>query len=275
MQPTTTSGYADIHGGKLYYEVAGTGPALLLIHAGVADHRMWDDQWAAFAQHFRVIRYDTREFGKTTSQDVAYSNRQDIADLLSHLGISRIAIMGVSRGGQIATDFTLEHPDMVTHLISVAGGISGISYDDITPLPEEVAINERIEAVENAKDYPPLIDLEVHVWGDGPAQPEGRMAAGPRAKMRQMVAENYAAHQGESPTAQPLDPPAIHRLGEIRVPTLVIEGDLDFDETHQVMGILAARVAGAQHVVIAGTAHLPNMEQPAQFTQIVLDFLRK
>ncbi len=272
MQPTTTTGFADIHGGKLYYEVAGDGPALLLIHAGVADHRMWDDQWAAFAARFRVIRYDTREFGQTTSANVDYSNRQDIADLLRHLGIEHTAIVGVSRGGQIATDFTLEHPEMVTHLIVVAGGVSGF---DATATPEEGAIFGQMEALLEQDDFATLTDLDVHVWGDGPAQPEGRMAAAPRAKMREMVANNYALHRDESPTAQPLDPPAVNRLGEIHVPTLVIYGDLDFTEVARSMGYLAAQVAGAQTVVMPGTAHLPSMEQPERFTQIVQDFLSK
>ena len=275
MQPSTTTGYADIQGGKLYYEVAGAGPALLLIHAGVADHRMWDDQWPAFAQHYRVIRYDTRGFGKTTSANVDYSNRQDIADLLRHLGVERTAILGVSRGGYIATDFTLEHPQMVTHLIVVAGGLSGLTYNDISVTPAEMAINEQLDALEQARDYAALTEMEVHVWGDGITQPDGRMAAGPRAKMRQMIADNFVAHAAEAATPQPLTPPAARRLGEIRVPTLVIYGDLDFDETAQTMDYLAANVAGAQKVLMPGTAHLPNMEQPEQFTQIVLDFLGK
>ena len=269
-QPTTTTGYAPIQGGKLYYEEAGTGPALLLIHAGVADHRMWDDQWAAFSQRFRVIRYDTREFGKTTSEDVAYSNRQDIVDLLQHLGIARTAIMGVSRGGQIATDFTLEHPAMVTHLIVVAGGVSGFENQ---ATPAEEAIFGQLQALYDAKDGARIADFETHIWGDGPAQPEGRMAAAPRAKMRQMIWETFQAHQDESPTPQPLDPPAAGRLGEIHVPTLVIYGDLDFTDVAQAMDYLAANIAGAQTALMPGTAHLPSMEQPERFTQIVLDFV--
>jgi len=272
MQPSTTTGYANIHGGKLYYEVAGDGPALLLIHAGVADHRMWDEQWAAFAQHFRVIRYDTREFGLTTSTDVTYSNRQDIADLLAHLGVERTAILGVSRGAQIATDFTLERPAMVTHLIAISGGVSGY---EASATPAEIAIFTQMEALMEAKDFAALTDLEVHVWGDGPGQPEGRMAAAPRAKMREMIWATYQAHRDESPTAQPLNPPAVDRLSEIRVPTLVIYGDLDFTDVPQAMDYLAANVAGAQKVLMPGTAHLPSMEQPAQFTQTVLDFLSK
>src|SRR5579883_2650659 len=123
--PESTTGYVDVEGGKLYYEVAGTGHPFVLIHAGVADHHMWDDQFPVFAQRYRVIRYDTREFGLTTSENVSYSNRQDLYDLLRHLGVEKTYVMGCSLGGQIAVDFTLEHPDMVDALIVVGGGISG------------------------------------------------------------------------------------------------------------------------------------------------------
>src|SRR5947209_18286102 len=86
---------------------------------------MWDEQFPVFAEHFRVIRYDTRAFGKSVTEDVAFSNRQDICDLLDHLGIERRYIIAVSRGGSIAIDFTLEHPDLVAALIPVAWGLGG------------------------------------------------------------------------------------------------------------------------------------------------------
>src|SRR5437763_1678419 len=104
--PQLSSGYAPVENGELFYEVAGRGHPLLLIHAGVADRRMWDDQFAAFAGRFRVIRYDTRGYGLSRTEPTAFSNRQDVADLLRHVGVERTHIIGVSRGGQIAVDFT-------------------------------------------------------------------------------------------------------------------------------------------------------------------------
>src|SRR5436309_15289174 len=86
---------------------------------------MWDEQFPVFAEHFRVIRYDTRAFGKSVTEDVAFSNRQDTCDLLDHLGIERTYIIAVSRGGSIAIDFTLEHPDRAPALTPVASGPCG------------------------------------------------------------------------------------------------------------------------------------------------------
>src|SRR5215210_3674373 len=90
------TGFIEAEGGPLYYEVAGEGHPLVLIHAGVADHRMWDDQLAVFAQRYRVVRYDTRAYGKTPVGDQAYSNRQDLYDLLKYLGIEKSYALGVS-----------------------------------------------------------------------------------------------------------------------------------------------------------------------------------
>jgi len=276
--PQVETGYVAVNGGKLYYEVAGAGHPFLLIHAGVADLHMWDDQFPIFAQRYRVIRYDAREYGRTTTENITFSNRQDIVDLLNHLGVTQTYVMGCSRGGQIAIDFTLEHPEMVDALIVVAGGISG--YEQImTPEvmarvdPAEAALFAQMEAAFESKDYPTLIDAEMQMWIDGPNQPPTRVDPRMRAKVRAIIENNYAQHVNEAPEAQPLDPPAIDRLDEIHVPTLAIVGDLDASGAQVAMDYLAEHVGGAQKVVIPGTAHLPNMEQPAPFTQLVLNFL--
>lgn len=265
------TGFVEVEGGQVYYEVAGAGQPLVLVHAGVADCRMWDEQFSAFAQSYRVIRYDARGFGKTTSEDVSFSNRQDIVDLLRHLGIERTAILGLSRGGQIAIDFTLEHPEMVTALIAVAAGVSGYEGPATEAEKPLFAEYERLEA---AKDYDTLTEFEVRVWADGPNQPAGRAAAPVRERLREMIANNYRLHH-EQTQPRVLEPPAVNRLGEIKAPTLVIWGDIDFSDVGAAMTLLADSVSGAQRVVFPGVAHMVNMEQPERFNAVVLDFLRK
>ncbi|HEY7123578.1 MAG TPA: alpha/beta hydrolase [Ktedonobacterales bacterium] len=263
------TGFVAVEGGRLYYEVAGTGPSLVLVHAGVADCRMWDDQFEVFAERFHVIRYDARGFGKTTSENVSFSNRQDIVDLLRHVGVERTAVLGLSRGGQIALDFTLEHPEMVRALIPVAGAVSG--YED-QPTEAELPIFTEYERLEEQKDYEALTDFGVRVWGDGPGQPEGRIAASVRERLREMIANNYQIHHEE---IQPrvLEPPAVSRLGEVSVPTLVLWGDLDYSGTVTAMKTLVQGISGAQQVIFPGVAHMVNMEEPERFNTVVLDFL--
>jgi 3-oxoadipate enol-lactonase len=264
------TGHLAVEGGKIYYEVAGTGHPLVLVHAGVADHRMWDDQFAAFAERFRVVRYDARGFGKTEAEHVTFSDRQDIADLLRHLGIEKTYMLGLSRGGMLALDFTLEHPELVDALIVAAGGVGG--YE--TPLTEieQQGIAEWI-GLEQAGDYAGLTDLAVRVWADGLGQPEGRAPASVRERLHEMVANNYRLHPDEM-ISRPLDPPAFGRLAEIRVPTLAIVGDIDTSSTIAAMNLLADQVAGARLVVFPGVAHMVNMEQPERFNAVVLEFLQ-
>ena len=141
------SGFVDVEGGKLYYEAAGEGHPLVLIHDSVGNRTMWDGHFEELAKKYRVIRYDTRGYGKTTTEPVSYSNRQDLLDLLDHLGVDKAYLIGVSRGGQIAIDFTLEHPERVDALIPVAAGLSGYepASDDLIPPHEWEAFNKMEE----------------------------------------------------------------------------------------------------------------------------------
>ena len=123
-------GRLETNGARIYYEVDGAGDPVLLIHAGVANLRMWDDQVAALRDSYRVIRYDTRGYGRTETDAVEFSNRADIAALLDHLGEASAHIVGLSRGGMIALDFAVEYPERVRSLVVAAGGIGGYESPD-------------------------------------------------------------------------------------------------------------------------------------------------
>jgi pimeloyl-ACP methyl ester carboxylesterase len=269
-----TTGFLDVPGGQLYYEVAGTGHPLVFIHAGVADNRMWDEQFVPFAERYRVIRYDTRGFGKTRTEGVEFSNRQDLYDLLTHLGVETAYVIGLSRGGQIAVDFTVEHPEMVAALIPAAAGLSG--YDqplgDSDAVQQEAALFTRMEELWEKGAHDELQELEVHAWVDGPRQPVGRAASDVRERVREMNAGAYNRGEPE-PKPQPLDPPAAGRLHEIAVPTLVLIGDLDELATQAMAEYMAQHIPGARKVVFPGAAHMVNMEQPERFNEVVLEFL--
>jgi pimeloyl-ACP methyl ester carboxylesterase len=120
-----STGFVETNGTKLYYEMLGEGHPLVLLHGGYMDRRMWDDQFAVFAQSYQVIRYDIRGFGKSALPQVPYADRQDLYNLLTFLGVSKVYLLGLSLGGEIALDFTLEYPDMVDALILVGSPVSG------------------------------------------------------------------------------------------------------------------------------------------------------
>ena len=262
------SGFLDIQGGKLYYEAAGTGRAVVFVHAGIADHRMWDDQFELFAQKYRVVRYDTRGFGKTTSEGVEFSNRADLRALLDYLGIDKAVLVGCSRGGQIATDTTLESPERVAGLITVCSGPGGFEADT----SDEDVIMGDMEKAEQAGDWEKVIQIDMQVWLSGFKRSIDDMPASLVQRMVDMGRLNYS-HVSEENKPITLSPPGAGRLGEINVPALIIWGDLDTNYILEASPALADGIHGAQRAIITGTAHLPNMEKPAEFNRIVLDFI--
>jgi len=266
------NGYAPVRNGELYYETQGEGYPLVLIHAGVADHTMWDAQVPAFARRFRVIRYDTRGYGKSRTEDTEFSNRQDLLDLLDHLQVPAAHVIGISRGGQIAIDFTLEHPERVTALVAVACGFSGWSFPEGQEVPEEEAAFAAMEAAEEARDWERLADLETAMWADGPGQPEDRVDPETRRRVWRWIYENYARSDGTA-TPIPLEPPAAGRLREIRVPTLILLGDLDTKAVLLMADAMARGIPGARKAVFPGVAHMVPLEVPDQFNERVMSFL--
>ena len=263
------TGFADINGARIYYEVAGAGHPLVLVHAGIADSRMWDDQFAAFAKQYRTVRYDLRGFGRTEMVAGPFSHREDLHGLLRFLGIDRAHLLGCSMGGATIIDFALERPGLISALVPVCAGVSGNKRSG--PPPKEWA---ELEAADRAGDLERVSELEVRIWVDGPHRTPDQVDPAIRDKVRAMnlIALRTPEDLGSEGR---LDPPAIGRLGEIGAPTLVIVGDLDQPHVVATADRLAAAVAGARRAVIAGAAHLPNMERPAEFNRLVLDFLAR
>ena len=269
----STTGFVDVSGAKLYYEAVGEGPALVMVHAGIANLRMWDAQADAFAPRFRVIRFDTRGFGRSrTLDDHGFANHDDLLAVMEALGVDKANLLGCSRGGSIALDFLLEHPERALSLTWVCGGVSGLEY---TPTEAEAyigAIFDQMEVAYNAKEWDRLNELEAQAWVEGPGQPDGR--ADP--KVRQQVLEMNRLNMirdDPQPKALPLAPPAVGRLGEIKVPVLAIIGDLDMPDTFPAADLLVANTPSARKVVFRGAAHVPSLEQPEEFNRVVGEFL--
>jgi pimeloyl-ACP methyl ester carboxylesterase len=261
------SDYALIGGAQIYYEVAGEGDALVLLHAGICDSRMWDEQFAAFAEHHRVMRYDRRGFGKTEMVAGAYANHRDLYELLKFLEIERACLVGCSQGGKTSIDFALEHPEMVNALILVASALGGFSYAGDNPTD-----GREWELAEEAGDVDRVNELELQMWVDGPRRTPEQVDTKMRELVREMNRIALAANAELGEQLQ-LEPPAVERLGEIHTPTLIIIGDIDTPETIAAANVLEQNISGSRKVVMTGTAHLPNMERPDEFNRHVLSFL--
>jgi len=271
--PTTSgkSGFIKADGAKLYYTVEGDGPALVLIHAGIADSRMWADQLPALAQDYRVVRYDVRGCGQSPSPDEDYYDHDDLYEVLEALGIEQAVLVGASNGGRIAVDCALTYPNMVRGLVLVATGLSGHE-----PAAEIQQGWEAEDAAYEAGGIYPAAEQALRMWVDGPRRRPDDVDLFVRERVRKMLIATYEmVDAGEQAEAGELEPPALSRLAEIEAPTLTIVGELDFADIRALSDQIAARVPNARQVVMTGVAHLPNMERPAEFNRIVLDFLAK
>jgi 3-oxoadipate enol-lactonase len=261
------SGFLETGGAKIYYEVEGDGHPLLLIHGGLGDMRMWEGQMPAFAERHRVIRYDTRGFGRTETEDVEFRDYEDAAAVLDQVGADSAYVVGQSRGGVIALDLAIESPERVDALVSVAGGISGFEAERTDPPPWD-----EMERLWEAKEWAKLAELETQVWVDGWGQPPDRVDPEVRRQVFDWIRTTYEDEKVEGKPKR-LDPSAAQRLGEVHVPTLVLIGTVDEQGGVTAERHLAATVASARAVEFEGAAHMIQLEEPERFNQVVLDFL--
>lgn len=259
--------FVEVNEARLAYEVAGHGRPVVLIHAGIADSRMWDDQFDVFADRMEVIRYDLRGFGHSLMPPGPYAHRYDLFGLLTALGVSKASIVGVSKGAMIAVDFALDHPDMVDSLVLVSPALGGT-----TPSAFSQQQDAEIDAVYEAGDLAGAVELELRRWVDGPRRTPDKVDPGVRERVRDMDAYNFDL-TGEEGIEQPLEPPAVERLHEIRVPTLVVVGDGDVEDTLRNAELLVTGIEGARKAVIHDAAHMLSMERKHEFNRLVLDFL--
>ena len=263
MQPKR--GFANVNGTRLHYEVAGSGPTLVLVHGGAMDMRMWDDQMGPFTQRYRVVRYDVRGHGRSAlPSGENYSRPDELKALLDYLGIRRASIVGLSMGGGIAIEFALSYPDATDALVPIGSGLGGYSRSDewlaLLETRKSIARNSGAQA---AREF----WLSTYVFGSALETPN----VGPR--VIEMVSDYSGWAWANDDPFQALDPPPIERLGEITAPTLVMAGERDIPDCLRIADLLERRIPGAKMAIMPGVGHACNMEDPGSFNRTVLRFL--
>lgn len=260
--------YLSFNDAEIYYEVTGQGQPFVMVHAGIAHHAMWDPQVEHFSRHYQVVTFDQRGFGKTVTETKEFNRRADLLALLDHLNIERAILMGCSMGGANALDFTLEHPERVSALILVAAGISGEAPD-----PNLVKQWQEQDDAYKAGDFEKVIDLELKMWVDGPHRTPVQVPAHVRAKVREMELDNLKLDT-EDYKSIPLEPPALGRLHEIKMPTLIIFGTGDQPRVVANGQTLLNGIPHAQELVLEGIGHVPSMEKPELVNRAIEKFLK-
>ncbi len=262
----------DVTGASLYYETSGSpaDPALLLIHAGIATLRMWDPQVDALARRHFVVRFDTRGYGSTESQNVEFSNRADALAVLDEVGVLKATVIGCSRGGSIAIDLALEEPGRVRGLVVVGSGPSGFPEVELTAREDELF--DGLDSAYEAGDLATLNRLEAELWDFGPLRSKDDLDPAFVARAYELNRANLP-RADESPIPRPLDPPAYGRVSDIEVPTLVAVGDHDITPALTQYEYLATTIPNADGCRFADSAHIQSVEQPDEFTRILTTWL--
>jgi 3-oxoadipate enol-lactonase len=253
----------------VYSEVAGEGPAVALVHEGICDSGMWDSQWAAWAGSYRLLRVDLRGFGRTPLGSEPYSHARDVIDALDEHGLERAALVGVSLGGRVALEVAVARPDLVRALVLVAPGLPGHEWSQ-----ELRAQWDEEEAAFEAGDLDAAVEVSLRTWVDGPRRRPEDVDPELRRRVGEMQRDAYEL-QREWVDEEPLVRELGERLGEIVAPTLVLVGDEDQPDMQAIAKRLAREIQGARLATIPETAHVPSMERPREFDELVLPFLQE
>jgi 3-oxoadipate enol-lactonase len=260
------SGYAEVNGTRLYYEVAGRGPPVVLIHGFTLDTRMWDDQFEVFAQRYKVVRYDVRGFGKSALPVLGerYTHADDLMALLKYLEIAKTHVVGLSMGGEIAINFTLEHPEVTQALVLVDSGLGGFQgTKEWNETFTSILSRAKKDGVHVAKE----VWLQCQLFQ--PAFKKVSVAS----RLEQMVSGYSGWHFLNNDPIRSFEPSAIERLEEISALTLVIIGEGDLPGCHEIADILNQKIRNVRKIVLQGVGHMSNMEAPNEFNEAVLRFL--
>ena len=265
-----SQGFIDLPGVQLAYDVAGHGSAVVLLHGGFLDRRMWDEQFSFFAHDYLTVRYDMRGAGwsETSPSAEPYTHHEDLHGLLQALQIAQVSLIGLSNYG-IALDFAIAYPQLVRKLVLVSPGLRGYDFRDPWI---GIRFSSMLEALQQ-RDLARAVEVFLTMWVDGPYRTPSQVDPAVRERVRQMVAHAFPLSR-LAPNAKGLEPPAIGRLAEVRAPTLVVLGDRDAPDIHAIATLIHHGVKRAKLLRISEVGHTLVMEKPAEFNALVDDFLR-
>ena len=257
--------YLKIGDSKIYYEEAGAGEAIVLVHDGLLNSATWDGEWDILRKKFHVIRYDRRGFGLSDTPTKPFSQSDDLYALLTYLRIQKATIVGCSSGGGISIDFALTHPEMVDRLILIGSVLHGMVVTDM--------FTER-----GNKNNKPLetgdMKAAARNWSNDPFLiMRGDTAAQTVFYNTLIKYPHDMKYTGEFEIR--LAVPAVRRLSEIHVPTLILVGDHDIPDVQSFGGAIQAGIPGARREIVKNQAHLIPLEAPVYLSDRIFAFIKQ
>ncbi len=259
---------------RLHTRRVGLGERVIFSHADFVDSRMWDGVMNFVSSKYEAFCWDKTGFGASDIAREALCRRRELERVVEFAGGEAVHLVGCSNGGQQALDFALEHPELVLSLTLINSSPSGFVPEG--PIPAE--LSEMIQAMQEGR-LEDANELQTRIWFDGPSRKAKQINAnrgrGPVKEMNMIFIRNNTFFTADLVPLDPLDPPAITRLDEIRVPVLVIDGELDYSENRRANRLLYNKIPGSQLVTMPGCAHVPPVEEPEQFSRIWFDFQKE
>jgi pimeloyl-ACP methyl ester carboxylesterase len=262
-----TADMATVNGTHLYYEQAGSGHPLVLIHGFTLNTQMWEDQFSVFAQHYRVIRYDRRGSGQSAMPtEEPFTEVDDLRALLDALEVNHAFVLGLSSGGRVAIDFALTYPERTYALVLVDPALGGWHWsEDFSQFMRGLEIAARTHSVEMARErwltHPLFLPVR-----ERPEQAE---------RLAQIVASYSGWAWLHASSERDADLPTPRPLERISVPTLLVMGERDIEEFQTIANHITRTIPHLTKLVLPGVGHMSNMEAPETFNEAVLGFLEK
>jgi 3-oxoadipate enol-lactonase len=257
--------------GGLAFDDEGSGEPIALVHAGVADRRMWGHLAAALADSHRVIRHDARGVGESLPPTGPWAHHTDLLDLLDELLIERAHIVAVSMGAGIAVEAALARPGSVASLVLVAPGGALLSA---TPAALRPIWKAEVEALDRG-DIAAAVEVNVRAWVDGPRRAPDVVDPEVRAFVGRMQRDAFEIPEWDADLfpEHELSPPAFARFAELSCPILVVVGDADEPSIVETAERIAAEAPRARLVVWPDAGHMLSLERPESFARLVRAFL--
>lgn len=249
----------------LPHDELGTGPGVVLLHAGVADRSMWSAHLEPLAAAgYRVVAFELSGFGEALAGPGPWAPWSDVLGAMDELDIEQAAVVGNSFGGAVALRIAAVAPSRVSSLVLVSAPAPGIE-----PSPELRAAWEQEEQALERGDIDAAVAAVVGAWTlpDAPAALRERVA---EMQGRTFRLQGEAGDLTEAP--DPLDED-LEAVTAISVPALVAVGERDKADFREGAQALARALPNATQVVIPGAGHLAPLERPDQFRALLLEFL--
>lgn len=245
---------------------------IVLIYAGVADRGMWDPIWPELTAEYDVVRMDLRGFGESATRPAGVlSHPGDVLDTLTEIGIARCRLVGLSLGAGVAVEVALTERSAVASLL-LAPPVGSLLTEMRPDL--RAFIDAESGALERG-DVDAAVEANLSWWVEGTRRRGDQVDPFVRDHVRRMQRRAFAVTADwEDVAEQELDPPALDRLSEIGVPVLVLVGGLDLDTVHDAAARVVAGIAGARRADWPNAGHLPSLENPAAFAELLREWVK-